>query len=146
MAEELEKKAEKSFEKARRRNIALNYGSYYDGYFAGAKESKMHMNETERLEEEKCELLGIIQGKDKLIKELQKRIEDLEVMMQEQYPELKQALEWADEREVILLEKIQKMRNCLNCKHFRGINSTCDGCGKTVFAVNCDCSKWGMKE
>ena len=37
----LEEKAEKSFEKARKRNIGLSYGSYHDGYIAGATENSI---------------------------------------------------------------------------------------------------------
>lgn len=35
----LEEKAEKSFEKARKRDIGLSYGSYCDGYIAGVTEN-----------------------------------------------------------------------------------------------------------
>lgn len=52
-----------------------------------------------QLEKEKCELLGIIQGKDEVI------------------AELKESLDIMNNRESELLDQIGMMKNCFNCKN-----------------------------
>lgn len=48
--------------------------AYECGFLDGADRMRAEM---QKLEEDKCELLGIIQGKDKAIKELEERIEKM---------------------------------------------------------------------
>ena len=57
--------------------------------------------ENKQLEQEKCELLGIIQKKDELILKLVKELEYLKA-------------------------QIMKMRGCINCKHFIDYNENTD--------------------
>ena len=53
----------------------------------------MFEKEAEELEKEKCELLGIIQGKDKVIQELEKENAELK-------------------------EQIEQMKCCENCRYY----------------------------
>ena len=56
------------------------------------------------LEKEKCELLGIIQGKDKVIQELKKELNSMLVSKNQQLAKAK--------------EIIEKMKCCENCRHY----------------------------
>ena len=56
------------------------------------------------LEKEKCELLGIIQGKDKVIQELKKELNSMLVGKNQQPAKAK--------------EIIEKMKCCENCRHY----------------------------
>ena len=56
------------------------------------------------LEKEKCELLGIIQGKDKVIQELKKELNSMLVGKNQQLAKAK--------------EIIEKMKCCENCRHY----------------------------
>ena len=77
-----------------------------------------------------------------------KQIADLEKMLSEQYPDLKQSLDWANERERELLAQIEKMKNCLNCDHYRWSNGD-DWCndhyGQPMYDEECK-DKWELKE
>ena len=50
---------------------------------------------------------------------LESEKKQLEKMLSEQCPDLKQSLDWANKRENELLEQIEKMKCCYNCKHTR---------------------------
>ena len=79
------------------------------------------------LEKEKCELLGIIQGKDKAIKDLHDKYEQYKAVAEPEIAALKTT--------------ILKLRNCMNCKHrdTKG-HSSCKDKGIVL------CSHWEMKE
>ena len=64
----------------------------------------MFEKEAEELEKEKCELLGIIQGKDKVIQELKKELNSMLVSKNQQLAKAK--------------EIIEKMKCCENCRHY----------------------------
>ena len=64
----------------------------------------MFEKEAEELEKEKCELLGIIQGKDKVIQELKKELNSMLVNKNQQPAKAK--------------EIIEKMKCCENCRHY----------------------------
>ena len=53
----------------------------------------MFEKETEELEKEKCELLGIIQGKDKVIQELKKELNSMLVSKNQQLTKAKEIIE-----------------------------------------------------
>ena len=74
----------------------------------------------QELEKEKCELLGIIQEKDKAIKKLiadiaglEEEKEQLEKMLSEQYPDLKQSLDWANKRENENVERLKQAKEII---------------------------------
>ena len=52
----------------------------------------MFEKETEELEKEKCELLGIIQGKDKVIQELKKELNSMMVSKNQQLTKAKEII------------------------------------------------------
>lgn len=52
----------------------------------------MFEKETEELEKEKCELLGIIQGKDKVIQELKKELNSMTVSKNQQIIKAKEII------------------------------------------------------
>lgn len=93
---------------------------------------------------------------EKLTKFASKMTEDLEKeleMLAEQYPDLKQSLDWANEREKELLEQIEKMKCCENCKYSSswGDEVHCNhGLKEAVLEdklVEChDMDKWELKE
>lgn len=83
----------------------------------------------------------IIKGYEKQLTEKDKQIEELEKMLAEQYPDLKQSLDWANEREKELEAQIEKMKCCYNCEEFS------NGCSilpsqRTSFS----CDKWELAE
>ena len=53
----------------------------------------MFEKEAEELEKEKCELLGIIQGKDKVIQELKKELNSMLVSKNQQFAKAKELIE-----------------------------------------------------
>ena len=53
----------------------------------------MFEKEAEELEKEKCELLGIIQGKDKVIQELKKELNSMLVSKNQQLAKAKELIE-----------------------------------------------------
>lgn len=79
-----------------------------------AEQNKSRDEILKAIEQEKCELLGIIQGKDKAIKDLEWQ--------------LKEVLEDNDnyQKENKRLEaQIEKMKCCTNCKHSRAEYKHC---------------------
>lgn len=52
----------------------------------------MFEKEAEELEKEKCELLGIIQGKDKVIQELKKELNNMPVSKNQQLTKAKEII------------------------------------------------------
>ena len=52
----------------------------------------MFEKEAEELEKEKCELLGIIQGKDKVIQELKKELNSMLVSKNQQFTKAKEII------------------------------------------------------
>ena len=109
------------------RDSAFNDGfvdGFEEGYLAGANEIKADCDfalegkdlEIKELKEEIEDWKACHEHQLELMKGLNDRIADLEKMLSEQYPDLKQSLDWANEREKELLEQIEKMKNCQNCK------------------------------
>ena len=72
----------------------------------------------EELEKEKCELLGIIQGKDKAIADLKKENAAYRDISENKIENLKDDVR-------ALRKQIAKMRNCENCQTVRDANGNC---------------------
>ena len=72
----------------------------------------------EELEKEKCELLGIIQGKDKAIADLKKENAAYRDISESKIENLKDDVR-------ALRKQIAKMRNCENCQTVRDANGNC---------------------
>lgn len=90
----------------------------------------MFEKEAEELEKEKCELLGIIQGKDKVIQELKKELNSMLVSKNQQLAKAK--------------EIIEKMKCCENCRHY---SHTYEHCYSYDSYQNCkSLSNWRLAE
>ena len=59
----------------------------------------------------------LVEFAEEVTKDLQENNKQLEELLVEQYPDLKQSLDWADEREKELLKQIEKMKCCEMCKN-----------------------------
>lgn len=128
MTEELKRKLD-LMEKFKELNVTeykIKYGDYYGLMFAGAeivtKELQEEIEELKKdsdiYQEEKgnYKALWLKEVKKKILNK--KKIKQLEKLLTEQYPDLKQSLDWAYEREKELLEQIEKMKCCENCRHY----------------------------
>ena len=126
----------------------LRQKAWRDGYIAGATEA------TKELQEKIWKLEGQITKwredyiclenlKDNQIQELQEKNKQLEELLAEQYPDLKQSLDWANEREKELLEQIEKMKNCSNCENWNWKHNRCE---KKLKGDCFKASKWKLRE
>ena len=64
----------------------------------------------EELEREKCELLGIVQGKDKVIQELEKENANLKALKKYELNVAKLEIEKLEQRNAELKSQIEKMK------------------------------------
>lgn len=121
--------------------------SYLDGLAEGRKESA---EEIDRLEKEKCELLGIIQGKDKVIDELKVQIKEQEKLIETQYVEnqtLGNNNATLIHRLGELSEHIEKLKCCGNCKYNDRplVYDKEDNCYRKLYCKDCYLkNKWEL--
>jgi len=94
---------------------------------------------TQTLEKEKCELLGIIQEKDKAIKKLIADMADLEWQLQE----VAKDNDYYQAENKRLEEQFEKMKNCWNCKNWNWKHGKCQ---KKLKGECFKASKWESKE
>lgn len=79
----------------------------------------MFEKEAEELEKEKCELLGIIQGKDKVIQELKKELNSTPVSKNQQLNKAKEIIQdLIDSLEVIDGDQIRELKVVKEAEQF----------------------------